>query len=183
MRRRQPQRPQAAEGHPRRAPRRPAEADRKLTPGSLPRCRLRQRGEPPARRRLRLYGPHPQPRRGDRGEAADARLAGATLGGRGLPFLAEPQPRPARALVEEGREPPRPADARLRPDRLQESTHGDARQGPIGIGPKGERRGIASPARPHSAVGALAPRCRRRAPRAVILLTPGTAVREHRSDG
>ena len=33
MRRRQPQRPQAAEGHPRRAPRRPAEADRKLTQG------------------------------------------------------------------------------------------------------------------------------------------------------
>jgi hypothetical protein len=49
------------------------------------------------------------------------RLARPPLGHRGLPLVAEPQPRDPDSLVQEGREPPRPAATVLRPDRVQES--------------------------------------------------------------
>ncbi len=50
--------------------------------------------------------------------------------------LAEPKPRHPHPLVQEGLQPPRPAPARLRPDRLQESPHRVTRHSPTGIGPK-----------------------------------------------
>lgn len=57
---------------------------------------------------------------------------GQALGRRGRPFLAQPQPRHPHPLVQERREPPRPAPTRQRPDRVQESPH----RRPTGIGPK-----------------------------------------------
>ena len=63
-----------------------------------------------------------------------ASLACAPLGGRGLPLVAQPQPRDPHPLVQKGRQPPRPAPTRLRPDRLQEGPHRPTRR-PTGIGP------------------------------------------------
>ncbi|GAB4253485.1 MAG: hypothetical protein Kow00122_11400 [Thermoleophilia bacterium] len=50
--------------------------------------------------------------------------------GRSLPLPAEPQARPARPLVQEGREPPGLSDARERPHRLQEGPGCDPGSGP-----------------------------------------------------
>ena len=50
--------------------------------------------------------------------------------------MAQPQPRDPDPLVEERREPPRPAPTRRRPDRLQESPRRPTRPRPSGIGPK-----------------------------------------------
>ena len=67
--------------------------------------------------------------------SSQPRLESAPLGRRSLPLLAQPQPRPADPLVEEGRQPPRPAPARQRTDRLQESPRRPTRRRPTGIGP------------------------------------------------
>ena len=90
-------------------------------------------------RRARLHAAHPQPRRRDPAEAAHPRLARPALGRRSLPLLAQPQPRPPDPLVEERRQPPRPAPTRLRTDRLQESPRRPTRSRPTGIGPKSAR--------------------------------------------
>ncbi|MEP6976774.1 MAG: hypothetical protein ABI948_01835 [Thermoleophilia bacterium] len=47
-----------------------------------------------------LIPAHPKPQRGDRPQAAPARLARAPLGRRTLPLMAQPQPRDPRPLVE-----------------------------------------------------------------------------------
>jgi hypothetical protein len=85
--------------------------------------------------RARAHAPYPHARRGDRRQAAHARVARPPLGGRGLPLVAEPKPRHPHPLVQKGPQPPRPAPTRLRPDRLQKSASGPTRR-PTGIGPK-----------------------------------------------
>ena len=71
------------------------------TAGLLPRRRLRLPLGPRARGGPRLHRAHPPPQRGARAEAQHAGMARATLGRRGLPLLAQPQPRAADPLVEE----------------------------------------------------------------------------------
>ena len=134
-RRRQPQRSQAAERHARLDPDRAPRPERDLAAGHLPRPGLRQRRLARAGRRLRAHPAHPQPRRGDQAQGPHSRLARAPLGRRGLPLMAQPQPRDPDPLVEERREPPRPAPTRRRPDRLQESPRRPTRPRPSGIGP------------------------------------------------
>ena len=53
--------------------------------------------------------------------------------------MAQPKPRDPDPLVEERREPPRPAPTRQRTDRLQESPRSTTRSRPNGIGPKAFR--------------------------------------------
>src|SRR4029453_892790 len=86
--------------------------------------------------RPRQPPPHRAPQRRARAETNDTGMAPPALGRRGLPLLAEPQPRPPDPLVEETREPPRLAPTRLRPDRVQEGPRRPTRSRPTGIGPK-----------------------------------------------
>lgn len=90
----------------------------------------------PNPRRPQLHGAHPHPRRGDRAQAAQPRLARPAVGRRSLPLVAKPQPRDPHPLVKKGGKPPRSTTARKRPDRAQESSRRDARSHPTGIGPK-----------------------------------------------
>jgi hypothetical protein len=64
-----------------------------------------------------------------------------------VPLLDQPQPRAARPLVKERRQPPRAADARQRPDRLQKGPRRN-RHTPTGLGPKAEPRDRAGPTVP-----------------------------------
>ena len=131
-RRRQPQRPQAAEGDARLDPDQAAQADRGDASGALPRQGLRQRrGQQPGRR-LQAHTAYPHPRRRDRREDPNPRLARPPLGRRSQPLMAEPLPSDPHPLVKERREPPRPPPTRQRPHRLQKST---PRRRPSGIGP------------------------------------------------
>ncbi len=134
-RRRQPPRPEAARAdaraHPDRATRADASSSRR---GSAWTAATTQRPTPASSPRQRGYTPH------IRARGEEIKLKVRTPGWRArrwvveaMPLLAEPQPRPPHPLVQEGREPPRAAPARQRPDRLQESTHCPARR-PTGIG-------------------------------------------------
>ena len=67
------------------------------------------------------FVPHIRARGEDTKAGFAIRLEVQAVGRRGLPLVAEPQPRDPHQMVKEGREPPRPAPARQRPDRLQES--------------------------------------------------------------
>jgi hypothetical protein len=85
-----------------------------------------------ARSRPWLHRPDPSPQRRARAQTNQVEMASAALGRRGLPLLAQPQPLLAGPLVEETREPPRAASARLRTDRVQESPRRTTRSRPTG---------------------------------------------------
>ena len=129
-RRREHQRLQAPPRDPHEHPDRAA-GRRGATPvGSLPGQGLRLPGGVRARRRTRLHPAHSRAGRREESARTRPRLPCPPLGDRAYPLLAEPIPRPTRALVEEARKPPRPSPTRLRNHRL---ANGDRRD-PSGIG-------------------------------------------------
>jgi len=93
-----------ASANARLGPDRASRGKRRAAAGAVPRPRLRRRHDARARRRARLHRAHPQPRRGDRPQRAQARLEGPALGRGGLPLLAQPQPGDPHPLVKEGPE-------------------------------------------------------------------------------
>ena len=121
-RRREPQRSQAARADARLDPDRAARADPEQPAGPLPRQGLRQPDSARARRSQHGFTPHIR----TRGEEIADKVR--TPGWRARRWVVEachswlnrnrgdPDP-----LVQEGREPPRPAASRQRPDRIQES--------------------------------------------------------------
>ena len=120
-RRREPQRPQAAEGHARLDPDRASRADPRAArrasastrPMTTPKSAIsrsstasRRTSAPAARRST------------DKARTPGWRARRWVV--EAVPLVAEPQPRDPDPLVKEGREPPRPPPTRQRPDRVQE---------------------------------------------------------------
>ena len=114
------------------------EVDPDRAPPSQPRRRPRDSAwtAPTTRRRctsspLSTASRRTYARAARRSPTSCARRAGGRVAGssKAAPLLAQPQPRHPYPMVQEGREPPRPAAARQRPDRIQEGP-----RGPTGIG-------------------------------------------------
>ena len=127
---REPERLQARPRHARLDPDRATDADSGLAARALPRPRLRLSRGLRARRRVRLHGACPRPRRGGTSNHTRGRLPCTTLGRRAHPLLAQPLPPHPHPLGETRRHLPRDASPRLRTDHLARRQLG----APIGIG-------------------------------------------------